>query len=119
MLVWESEARMPPPERYNTGYNLGVGGAVALVIGSIMLMDTDLPAFQIAVPVIAAVGVGSLALTGLTVRLAFKAHGHPVVTGGDTVLSTPSTAPAAWARPSIGKYWRAELGSGHGFCPAV
>ena len=24
----EGEQRMPPPERYNTGYNIGVGGAV-------------------------------------------------------------------------------------------
>ena len=71
---------------------LGVGGAVALVIGSIMLMDTDLPAFRVAVPVIAAVGVGSLALTGLTVRLAFKAHGRPVVTGGDTLVGQHAEA---------------------------
>ncbi|HBL87835.1 MAG TPA: hypothetical protein DD399_13640 [Alcanivorax sp.] len=71
---------------------LGVGGAVALVIGSIMLMDTDLPAFRVAVPVIAAVGVGSLALTGLTVRLAFKAHGRPVVTGGDTLIGQDAVA---------------------------
>ena len=71
---------------------LGVGGAVALVVGSIMLMDTDLPAFQVAAPVIAAVGVGSLALTGLTVRLAFKAHGRPVVTGGDTLIGQDAVA---------------------------
>lgn len=71
---------------------LGVGGAVALVIGSIMLMDTDLPAFQVAMPVIAAVGVGSLALTGLTVRLAFQAHGRPVVTGGDTLVGQNAVA---------------------------
>ncbi len=71
---------------------LGVGGAVAMVIGSIMLMDTDLPAFQIAAPVIAAVAVGSLALTVLTVRLAFKAHGRPVVTGGDTLIGQAAEA---------------------------
>lgn len=92
---------------------LGVGGAVALVIGSIMLMDTDLPAFRVAVPVIAAVGVGSLALTGLTVRLAFKAHGHPVVTGGDTLIGQEAVAATAFGPGgtgqvhAAGELWRA------------
>lgn len=92
---------------------LGVGGAVALVIGSIMLMDTDLPAFQVAVPVIAAVGVGSLALTGLTVRLAFKAHGRPVVTGGDTLVGQDAVAATDFGPGdtgqvrAAGELWRA------------
>jgi len=92
---------------------LGVGGAVALVIGSIMLMDTDLPAFRIAMPVIAAVGVGSLALTGLTVRLAFKAHGHAVVTGGDTLIGQDAVAAADFGPDgngqvrAAGELWRA------------
>ncbi len=92
---------------------LGVGGAVALVIGSIMLMDTDLPAFQVAMPVIAAVGVGSLALTGLTVRLAFKAHGHPVVTGGDTLIGQDAMVAEDFGPSSSGQVhaggelWRA------------
>jgi len=92
---------------------LGVGGAVALVIGSIMLMDTDVPAFQIAAPVIAAAGVGSLVLTGLTVRLAFKAHGHPVVTGGDTLVGQSAVAvqrfgPGAEGQVrAAGELWRA------------
>jgi membrane-bound serine protease (ClpP class) len=92
---------------------LGVGGAVALVIGSIMLMDTDLPAFQIAIPVIAAVGVGSLALTGLTVRLAFKAHARPVVTGGDTLIGQDAVAADDFGSDgsgqvrAAGELWRA------------
>ncbi len=36
--------------------------------------------------------MGSLALTGLTVRLAFKAHGRPVVTGGDTLIGQDAVA---------------------------
>lgn len=59
----------------------GIGGVIAFVIGSIMLMDTDLPAFRIALPVIAAVGVGSLLLVGLFVRLAVKAHEGPRLPG--------------------------------------
>jgi membrane-bound serine protease (ClpP class) len=65
------------------------------------------------VPVIAAVGVGSLTLTGLTVRLAFKAHGRPVVTGGDTLIGQEAVAATAFG-PGVtgqvhaaGELWRA------------
>jgi len=71
---------------------LGIGGVIAFVIGSIMLMDTDLPAFRIALPVIAAVGVGSLLLVGLFVRLAVKAHEGPPVTGADTLVGQTAVA---------------------------
>ena len=70
----------------------GIGGVIAFVIGSIMLMDTDLPAFRIALPVIAAVGVGSLLLVGLFVRLAVKAHEGPPVTGADTLVGQTAVA---------------------------
>ena len=36
----------------------GVGGVIAFVIGSIILMDTDLPGYQISYPIIAAFAVG-------------------------------------------------------------
>ncbi|MFT6339413.1 MAG: membrane-bound serine protease (ClpP class) [Alcanivorax sp.] len=71
---------------------LGIGGVIAFVIGSIMLMDTDLPAFRIALPVIAAVGVGSLLLVGLFVRLAVKAHEGPPVTGAGTLVGQTAVA---------------------------
>ncbi|MCG8392905.1 MAG: nodulation protein NfeD [Pseudomonadales bacterium] len=71
---------------------LGIGGVIAFVIGSIMLMDTDLPAFRIALPVIAAAGVGTLLLVGLFVRLAVKAHEGPPVTGADTLVGETAVA---------------------------
>lgn len=71
---------------------LGIGGVIAFVIGSIMLMDSDLPAFRVALPVIAAVGVSSLLLVGLFVRLAVKAHEGPPVTGADTLVGQTAVA---------------------------
>nr|PZN77881.1 MAG: serine protease [Pseudomonadota bacterium] len=45
---------------------LGLGGLVAFVVGSIILLDTDVPGFDVAVPLIAGVAtVGGLALIGL------------------------------------------------------
>ncbi|OMH25840.1 nodulation protein NfeD [Motiliproteus sp. MSK22-1] len=63
----------------------GFGGAVSFAIGSVMLMDSDLPGYQIAVPVIAAFTVFSLLLTVVILALALKARKGAMVSG-DAVL---------------------------------
>jgi len=60
---------------------LGLGGIVAFVIGSIILMDTNLQAYQIAVPLIAAFAVFSLGLLMFALGGLVKARRQPVVTG--------------------------------------
>lgn len=65
---------------------LGVGGMIAFVVGSVMLMDTHLPAFRIALPVIAAVGTGSVVAVGVLVRLAITAHRGAQVTGDPQLI---------------------------------
>ncbi|MGJ3257191.1 MAG: NfeD family protein [Alcanivorax sp.] len=91
---------------------LGIGGVIAFVIGSIMLMDTELPAFRIAMPVIAAVGVGSLLLVGLFVRLAVKAHEGPPVTGADTLVGETAVALGDFENDGqvrvLGEIWHAH-----------
>ncbi len=91
---------------------LGAGGLAALLIGSVMLMDTDLPAFQIALPVIAAVGAGGALLLGVAVRLAVKAHRHPVVSGADTLIGERAVALEDFQEQgqvrAAGEVWRAR-----------
>jgi len=91
---------------------LGIGGVIAFVIGSIMLMDTDLPAFRIALPVIAAVGVGSLLVVGLFVRLAVKAHEGAPVTGDDTLVGKTAVALGDFEHDGqvrvLGEIWHAH-----------
>ncbi|MEH6605539.1 MAG: nodulation protein NfeD [Pseudomonadales bacterium] len=60
---------------------LGVGGIVAFVFGSIMLMDTDLPGYQIALPIIASLTLFSGALLIFGVGMIMKARKQAVVTG--------------------------------------
>jgi membrane-bound serine protease (ClpP class) len=65
---------------------LGLGGIVAFVVGSIMLMDTELPGYQIALPMIAAFAVFSVAILIIALGLIMKARRAAVVTGLDHLL---------------------------------
>jgi membrane-bound serine protease (ClpP class) len=65
---------------------LGIGGAVAFVIGSVILMDTDLPGYQISLPLIAAFAAASVGILGFIVGAAIKARGRKVVTGRSAII---------------------------------
>ena len=68
--------------------SLGVGGLIAFVVGSIILLDSDVPGLNIAWPVIAGVATaGGLMLLGL-VYLATRSLRRPVVTGTQTMVGT-------------------------------
>ena len=72
--------------------SLGLGGVAAFVIGSIILMDTGVPGFQIARPLI-----GGVALTGALVAMLMasyfvRARRRPVVTGAPEMLNQPAVA---------------------------
>ncbi len=91
---------------------LGLGGAVAFVVGSIMLMDTDLPGYQIAMPIIAAFGVASVLILSVVLRLAFKAFRHEVVSGAEGMLNETARALEDFDEQgrvrAMGEMWRAR-----------
>lgn len=64
----------------------GIGGLIAFVVGSIMLMDTNIPAYQIALPVILSLST----VTGLLVfgilGLALRAYRRPRHFSRDAVI---------------------------------
>jgi membrane-bound serine protease (ClpP class) len=67
---------------------LGIGGVIAFVVGSIMLMDTDLPGYGIAWQVIAGVALGaSVLLLALMMALA-RSRQRPVVSGQETMIGS-------------------------------
>lgn len=91
---------------------LGIGGLAAFVLGSVMLMDTELPAYRIAVPVIAAFAVFSAALCSVALGLVLKARRQASVTGvehlqGQSAVVEKVTAEGAWVRLD-GELWHAE-----------
>ncbi len=65
---------------------LGIGGIIAFALGATIMIDTDIPQFQIAVPVLAAVAVASLGMTILIARLALTARRSRVASGREEMI---------------------------------
>ena len=65
---------------------LGLGGIIAFVVGSVMLMDTHVPAFQIALPIILGITAMSAALLILLLGMVWRARHARVVSGLGTLV---------------------------------
>jgi len=90
---------------------LGIGGIVAFVIGSIMLLDSGVPGFSIAWQLIGAMGlVGALVLLGI-VTFAVRARRRPVVSGVEGLLRERAQAVESFEREGLvrahGEIWSA------------
>ena len=93
---------------------LGIGGIVAFVVGSIILMDTDVPGFGIAKALI-----GSIALLGgsavmAIVWFAVRARHQPIVSGREDIIGAAAQATADFEEHGLvrmhGELWNAESG---------
>jgi membrane-bound serine protease (ClpP class) len=73
---------------------LGVGGVLAFVIGSIILMDTQTPGFQIARPLIGGMALASGLMILLMASYFMRSRRQPVTTGADQLLREPAVAMA-------------------------
>lgn len=71
---------------------LGIGGVVAFVVGSIMLMDSDVPGYEIALPLIVSVGVASAFLMFAVVGVALRARRQAQVSGQSTLIGQVAEA---------------------------
>ncbi len=65
---------------------LGLGGVVSFVVGSIMLMDTRLPGYQIAMPMIAAFAAVSVAVLVFALGMLLRSRRQLVRTGVQHLL---------------------------------
>jgi membrane-bound serine protease (ClpP class) len=71
---------------------LGLGGIIAFVIGSIILMDTEVPGFQIARSLIGGIAAAGALLMLLTAMYFGRSRRHPVETGVEQMLREPAIA---------------------------
>lgn len=65
---------------------LGIGGVIAFVFGSVILIDTEAPGFGIEISVIVTFALLSVVLFIFVVGLAIKARRRPVVSGLDELV---------------------------------
>lgn len=71
---------------------LGFGGIIAMVIGSVILIDTDVPGFVVSRPLIGSIAVvGSLGLMAI-VWIAVRARQRPVVSGREELVGAAGVA---------------------------
>ena len=90
--------------------SLGIGGVIAFVIGSVILIDTDLPAYGIPWSLIAGFAAASLGFLAVVVGMALKAYRLPVVSGREELIGSTGEvvedcAGEGWARIH-GEVWR-------------
>lgn len=65
---------------------LGLGGIVAFIIGSVMLIDTDLPGYGISWALIVPIAATTALFIFLIIGMAIRARKRPVVTGSEELL---------------------------------
>ncbi|HYQ95090.1 MAG TPA: nodulation protein NfeD, partial [Burkholderiales bacterium] len=90
--------------------SLGIGGAIAFVIGSVILIDTDVPGFGVPFSLVLGLAAGTAAFLFLVVGMAVRGQRRPVVSGREELLGSTGQAledcdPEGWARIH-GETWR-------------
>jgi membrane-bound serine protease (ClpP class) len=68
--------------------SLGIGGLIAFVIGSVILIDTDIPGYGVPFALIGGFAVASAAFLMLMVGVALKARRRPVVSGREELIGS-------------------------------
>jgi len=89
---------------------LGLGGIVAFVIGSVMLIDTDLPGYGISWALIVPVAAVTALFSFFVAGMALRARRRPVVTGAEELLGAEGEVQEdmerqGWARVH-GELWQ-------------
>ncbi|HZF18240.1 MAG TPA: nodulation protein NfeD [Burkholderiales bacterium] len=90
--------------------SLGVGGAIAFVLGSVILIDTDVPGYGVPFSLVLGVAAASAAFLFFAVGMMLKARKRPVVSGREELIGSTGELledcqPEAWARVH-GETWR-------------
>ena len=89
---------------------LAAGGLVSFAIGSVMLIDTDVPQFEIPYALIGGVTAASAAFVFLVIGVLLRSRRSPVVSGREELIGAPGEALEdiagdGWARVH-GERWR-------------
>ncbi len=91
---------------------LGVGGIIAFVLGSILLIDTDAPGFELHPSVIIGVTIASAFVFLFVFAMALKAWRRPMVSGREAIIGAEAAALEDFEREGRvrlkGEIWKAR-----------
>jgi membrane-bound serine protease (ClpP class) len=91
---------------------LGIGGVVAFVTGSVMLIDTEAPGFGVAWQLIGGTALAAALLLLLMMALLARSQARPVATGQEEMIGRPGRVLDWHGRDGRvrvhGEVWRAE-----------
>ena len=91
---------------------LGIGGVIAFVIGSVMLLETDVPGFGVSWPLIVSVAVVSSGLFLFVMTMLMRSRRRAVVTGQEEMIGSEGQV-VDWENRAgqirvHGELWRAQ-----------
>lgn len=75
---------------------LGVGGIAAFVVGSLILIDTDVPGLGLSLPLVLSFAVTSALLLFFIIAMAIRAYRRPVKSGAEALVGAQGRAPMAF-----------------------
>jgi membrane-bound serine protease (ClpP class) len=95
--------------------SLGIGGLTAFVVGSVMLIDTDVPGFGVPLPFVLGIAAASAAFLIAVAGVALRARRRPVVSGRESMIGSlgevlEDFGGEGWARVQ-GETWRVKSAS--------
>ncbi|MEJ2593345.1 MAG: nodulation protein NfeD [Candidatus Thiodiazotropha sp.] len=67
---------------------IGIGGVIAFIVGSMIMIDTEQPGYGISLPLIIAIAAASAFLLVFIIGMALKSHRRPVVSGREEMLAS-------------------------------
>ncbi|GMQ74950.1 MAG: nodulation protein NfeD [Gammaproteobacteria bacterium] len=92
---------------------IGIGGVVAFIIGSIILMDTDVEGYTVSMPLVITVAVATAALFTATVLIAVRQRKRPIVSGREEMIGATAEALEAFSEfgqvRAHGEIWSARV----------
>ncbi len=93
---------------------LGVGGAIAFIVGSLMLMDTEVEEYTLSMPLVIGFAVATMAFFTLVLSMVARLRRKPVVSGQEEMIGSLGEALEPFdARGSVrvhGERWEARTG---------
>jgi membrane-bound serine protease (ClpP class) len=89
---------------------LGAGGLAAFMFGGIILFDTEVEAFKVGWPLLAAVGVTGAAFIIVTVSIAMRMRHQAVTTGVEQMIGCRAVALDERQVRASGEIWEARCG---------